>query len=65
AEAFQGRYVAYEAAQDLAAMSDAIARNIYTGLAPSDALARYALAAREKLAAQATDDIVAGRPQFT
>ena len=65
AEAFQGRYVAYEAALDLAAMSDAITRNIYAGKAASDALARYALAARGKLAAQALDDIVAGRPQFT
>ncbi|MEO9169025.1 MAG: ubiquinol-cytochrome C chaperone family protein [Aestuariivirga sp.] len=65
AEAFQGRYVAYEAAQDLATMNDAISRNVYAGKAPSDALARYALAARGKLAAQATDDIVAGRPQFT
>ena len=64
AEAFQGRYVAYEAAQDLTAMSDVIARNVYAGKAPSDALARYALAARGKLAAQALDDIVAGRPQF-
>ncbi|MDP8998363.1 MAG: ubiquinol-cytochrome C chaperone [Pseudomonadota bacterium] len=65
AEAFQGRYGAYEAAQDLAAMSDAITRNIYAGKPTSDALARYALAARGKLAAQALDDIVAGRPQFT
>ena len=65
AEAFQGRYVAYEAAQGLAAMSDAVARNVYAGKAPSDALARYALSAREKLAAQATDDIVVGRPLFT
>lgn len=64
AEAFQGRYVAYEAAQGLAAMGDAIARNVYAGKAPSDALTRYALSAREKLAAQATDDIVVGRPQF-
>ena len=65
AEAFQGRYGAYEAAQDLAAMSDAITRNVYAGKAPSDALARYALSAREKLSAQALADIVAGRPQFT
>jgi cytochrome b pre-mRNA-processing protein 3 len=65
AEAFQGRYSAYDAAQDLPAMNDAIARNVYAGLAPSDVLARYALAARKKLATQATEDIVGGRPLFT
>lgn len=65
AEAFQGRYAAYDAAQDLPAMRDAIARNVYAGLAPSDVLARYALAARKKLATQATDDIVERGPQFT
>ena len=65
AEAFQGRYTAYDAAQDLPEMAAAVNRNIYAGSAPSDTLALYALQARKRLAAQLTDDIVAGKPQFT
>jgi len=65
AEAFQGRYNAYDAADDLAKMGEAVARNIYAGAAPSDELARYAIAARNHLAAQTAQVIADGKPQFT
>jgi len=64
AEAFQGRYVAYHAALDLEAMTQAVARNIYAGEAPSPNLASYALRMRANLAGQTTEEIVSGKPKF-
>ncbi len=52
--AFNGRMQAYEAATDEAALAEAIQRNVYRGEAGHEAaalsLARYALAARARLA---------------
>ena len=64
AEAFQGRYAAYDAATDLPTMAAAVDRNIYAGHAPSNILAEYALKLRSTLAAQALDEIVSGKPHF-
>ena len=67
AEAFQGRYVAYIAAQDVVAMQEAVKRNIFAGKGSAGvaALAVYALTARNRLSQQQTQDIVAGNFSFT
>ena len=67
AEAFQGRYVAYNAAQDDGAMQEALKRNIFAGKASAGvaALASYALTARTRLSQQQTQNIVAGHFSFT
>jgi cytochrome b pre-mRNA-processing protein 3 len=65
AEAFQGRYSAYDAATTLAAMQAVVARNIYGGTAPTTELANYALQVRQRLAAQSLSEITDGRPDFS
>ena len=64
AEAFQGRYNAYDAARDFTTMNAAIMRNVYGGIATADTLAHYTLRAREKLAGQATEIIAGAKVQF-
>ena len=66
AEAFQGRYVAYEAAKDFTAMSAVLQRNVYAGKAAGGVpkLADYVLAARARLIEQATANIIAGKFVF-
>ncbi|MDE2384207.1 MAG: ubiquinol-cytochrome C chaperone [Alphaproteobacteria bacterium] len=66
AEAFYGRYDAYEAARDEQAMLAAVSRNVYASAAHPMAaeLALYALAARQGLAQQATADLMAGKVVF-
>ena len=64
AEAFQGRYLAYEAALDEAQMAKAIARNVYAGKAPSNALALYALRAKVVLGGESASDIINGKLHF-
>ena len=64
AEAFQGRYVAYEAAHDEAQMAKAIARNVYAGKAPSNTLALYALRAKVVLGGESASDILNAKVLF-
>lgn len=70
-EAFHGRAQAYEAALDAgdeAALTVALARNVWRGAAPAGAaerLARRALATDVALAAQPFVDLVAGRAEFS
>ncbi|HWA90351.1 MAG TPA: ubiquinol-cytochrome C chaperone family protein [Rhizomicrobium sp.] len=54
ADAFYGRLAAYHACEDEAAMTAAVVRNLYRGAENPNAtaIARYALAARERLAGQ-------------
>ena len=67
AEAFQGRYAAYEAAQDHAKVAAALERNIYAGIAHSgcEILADYVIAARKLLQQKSKEDIVVGNYQFS
>lgn len=66
AEAFQGRYMAYEAARETATMMAALQRNVYAGLKCDgvDKLADYALAARARLVRQSNEDISVGKFTF-
>lgn len=64
AEAFQGRYVAYEAADNIAQMSQAITRNVYAGKPSTVELAVYALRAKAVLGDTNTNELIAGRPVF-
>ncbi len=66
AEAFQGRYVAYENAKDMTQLSDAINRNIYAGKSSPHAkdIADYVKNARISLAAQSPSDIAMGKVRF-
>ena len=66
AEAFQGRYVAYEAAHDSATMSTALQRNVYAGRATDGVakLSNYVLAATARLREQSTENIIAGKFVF-
>lgn len=66
AEAFQGRYVAYDAAHDPDAMIAALQRNVYAGKAANGIpkLADYVLAAKAGLGEQATESIIAGKIVF-
>jgi cytochrome b pre-mRNA-processing protein 3 len=63
ADAFYGRLQAYGASGDLASMTESVARNLYRGAADgehnAEIVARYALAARERLshADMTTDDL--------
>jgi len=65
ADAFYGRMQAYGASNDVAAMSDALRRNLYRGAesreAQSEALAHYVFAARDHLARA---DVGAGMVDF-
>jgi len=69
-EAFHGRAMAYEAplaAADVAALTDALARNVWRGRAPAGAapaLAEAALAQDRALEGQSLADFVAGRVWF-
>lgn len=61
AEAFYGRFLAYEAAldaADAAALADAVSRNLFgeTQAATGPAFARYMMAARDRLAASSAPD---------
>lgn len=64
AEAFQGHYVAYEAAHDLEKMDQAVIRNVYAGKPAIANLAAYALHAKVLLASEATSEIIAGKVKF-
>ncbi|HWA30534.1 MAG TPA: ubiquinol-cytochrome C chaperone family protein [Rhizomicrobium sp.] len=65
ADAFYGRLSAYGAAADERAMADALARNLYRGEPGREqqaaAMARYALAARDQVAA---GDLASGKADF-
>lgn len=63
ADAFYGRLAAYHAAADVDSMAATLTRNLYRGVACEHAarVARYALAARERLAQQ---DPTSGRCDF-
>jgi cytochrome b pre-mRNA-processing protein 3 len=62
AEAFFGRIKAYGEAANEAEFSEAIKRNVFAELdaTPAPMLARYVLAARQRLSEQADADIIAG-----
>ena len=66
AEAFQGRYVAYDAAHDHAAMTAALQRNVYAGKASAGVtqLANYVLGAKAQLRKHGTKNIIAGKFVF-
>ena len=66
AEAFQGRYVAYESAIDKTQLAEAINRNTYAGKPSPHAvnIANYVEKARLSLAAQSHSDIAAGKVRF-
>ena len=66
AEAFQGRYVAYDAAHDHATMVAALQRNVYAGKASAGVakLADYVLNAKRRLGEQETENIIAGKFVF-
>ena len=66
-EAFYGRVKAYaEALQQGSGLAEALARNVYAGVAEADAarLADWVLKAREHLKAQPTQEIVGGKVAF-
>ena len=67
AEAFQGRYQVYGAARDMPAMAAAVERNVFAGApaAGAQAIARFALTAREALAEQDANKIAAGTVAFS
>jgi len=67
AEAFQGRYAAYEAALDQAALVEALTRNVYAGKENKGAksLALYVTGARDKLTEQDSDAIMSGQVVFS
>jgi cytochrome b pre-mRNA-processing protein 3 len=67
AEAFQGRYAAYETATSPSELEQALTRNVYAGKENKGAasLARYVMAARAKLANQDPEAIAAGQVAFT
>ncbi len=66
AEAFQGRYVAYDAAHDHAATVAALQRNVYAGKASAGVtkLADYVFNAKAQLLHQATENVIAGKFVF-
>ena len=66
AEAFQGRYVAYDAALDHATMAAALQRNVYAGKANAGVikLADYILNAKAQLRKQETENVIAGKYFF-
>lgn len=64
AEAFQGRYVAYETAHDVESMGQAVMRNVYAGTTATANLAAYAVNAKVLLASEATSEIIAGKVKF-
>ncbi len=66
AEAFQGRYVAYEAAPTHQTMMAALQRNVYAGAANSGVhkLTGYVLAAKAHLHEQSAENIIAGKFVF-
>nr|WP_281432901.1 ubiquinol-cytochrome C chaperone family protein [Aestuariivirga litoralis] len=67
AEAFQGRYAAYDAATDEATLKAALQRNVYAGRDVSgvSTLAHYVLTARSALAKQHPNVIASGKVQFS
>lgn len=67
AEAFQGRYAAYEIAHDQASLEQALTRNVYAGKETRGVamLARYVAAARTKLEMQSSDAIANGQVVFS
>lgn len=67
AEAFQGRYAAYETAADDAALEQALIRNVYAGREArgAKALVDYVVTARGTLAGQASDAIALGQVCFS
>ena len=66
AEAFQGRYNAYEGAQDHLKMSAALERNVYAGKVHKGCveLTEYVLNARKQLQQKSKEEIAAGNFQF-
>lgn len=67
AQAFYGRAGAYDAALaagDETALAAALARNVYSGARPADALARYVVAARGRLAGVTLDAMLRDGPDF-
>ena len=67
AEAFQGRYSAYDAAQDHAKMAATLERNVYAGKSHSgcEQLAEYVMNARVLLQQKSKDEIAEGKYQFS
>ena len=67
AEAFQGRYSAYEAAQDHAKMTATLERNVYAGKSHNgcEQLTKYVMAARVLLQQKSKDEIAAGNYKFS
>jgi cytochrome b pre-mRNA-processing protein 3 len=67
AQAFYGRARAYDAALasgDETALAAALARNVYAGATPGDALARYVLSARRRLAGVTLEAMLRHGPDF-
>ncbi len=66
AEAFQGRYGAYEAAADLQSMQTAILRNVYSGKLQGGTaqMANHALHVRSSLQSQSIAELISTGPKF-
>jgi cytochrome b pre-mRNA-processing protein 3 len=67
AQEFYGRARAYDAALasgDETALAAALTRNVYAGATPGDALARYVLSARRRLAAATLEAMLRHGPDF-
>lgn len=67
AQAFYGRARAYDAALasgDETALAAALARNVYAGATPGDALVRYVLSARRRLVGMTLEAMLREGPRF-